>query len=155
MHACEIIAIAHATHMGMPMSWKEFLELAKGSVRLIEALTFQIESGGADCRASGATVRGGGMSNPTESEAIRRMTTLPRLEERRDRHIDRVGRALAAIQRVRDGLGELEGEVLEMFYIDGFLTGEIAGELDITVDGVFYRKRKALQWMDENLPMPR
>lgn len=138
----------------MPMSWKEFLELAKVSVGRIEALTFQIESGGANRKASGVSVSGGGTSNPTESEAIRRMSTLPRLEESRDWHIDRVGRALAAIQVVRDGLGETEGEILEMFYIDGFLTGEIAGELDITVDGVFYRKRKALKWMDENLPMP-
>lgn len=135
------------------MTWKEFLELAKASVGRIEALTFQIESGGADSRSSGATVRGGGLSNPTESEAIRRMTAVPRLEELRDRHIDRVGRALAAIQRVRCGLGCIEGEILEMFYIDGFLSGEIAGELDITVDAVFYRKRKALAWMDENIPM--
>lgn len=138
----------------MPMTWKEFLELAKASVRRIETLTFQIESGGSDRKASSVSVSGGGTSNPTESEAIRRMSTLPRLEEWRDRHIDRVGRALAAIQAVRDGLGETEGEILEMFYIDGFLTGEIAGELDITVDGVFYRKRKALKWMDENLPLP-
>ena len=138
----------------MPMSWKEFLELAKVSVKRIEVLTFRIESGGGDRKESGVSVSGGGTSNPTESEAIRRMTALPRLEERRDFHIDRVGRALAAIQSVRDGLGETEGEILEMFYIDGFLTGEIAGELDITVDGVFYRKRKALKWMDENLPLP-
>lgn len=136
------------------MGWKEFLELARVSAGLIEVLTYQIESGGADRKASGVTVRGGGTSNPTESEALRRMSTLPRLEERRDRHIDRVGRALAAIQRVRDGLGETEGEILEMFYVDGCLTGEIAGELDLTVDGVFYRKRKALAWMDENLPLP-
>lgn len=137
------------------MVWREFLELARDSVRRIEVLTFQIDSGGADRRASGAKVRGGGMSSPTESEALRRMSLLPRLVEQRDRHIDRVGRALAAIQAVRDDLGETEGEILEMFYIDGFLTGEIAGELDLTVDGVFYRKRKALKWMDENLPMPR
>lgn len=133
---------------------EEFLELAKVSVGRIEALTFQIDSGGADRKASGVSVSGGGTSNPTESEAIRRMSTLPRLEELRDWHIDRVGHALAAIQSVRDGLGETEGEILEMFYIDGFLTGEIAGELDLTVDGVFYRKRKALKWMDESLPLP-
>ena len=138
----------------MRMSWKEFLELAKVSVKRIEELTFQIDSGGADRHASGVSVSGGGISSPTESEAMRRMTLLPRLEEQRDYHIDLVGRALAAIQGVRDGLGETEGEILEMFYIDGFLTGEIAGELDLTVDGVFYRKRKALKWMDENLPMP-
>lgn len=136
------------------MTWKEFLELAKVSAKRIEVLTFQIESGGEDRRASGVAVRGGGTSNPTQSEAMRRMSLLPKLIERRDRHIDRVGRALAAIQSVRDGLGETEGEILEMFYIDGFLSGEIAGELDLTVDGVFYRKRKALKWMDENLPMP-
>lgn len=136
------------------MTWKEFLELAKVSAKRIEVLTFQIESGGEDRRASGVTVRGGGTSNPTQSEAMRRMSLLPKLIERRDRHIDFVGRALAAIQSVRDGLGETEGEILEMFYIDGFLTGEIAGELDLTVDGVFYRKRKALKWMDENLSPP-
>ena len=136
------------------MTWKEFLELAKVSARRIEVLTYQIDSGGEDRRASGVTVRGGGTSNPTESEAMRRMAILPRLVERRDRHIDRVGRALAAIQGVRDGLGETEGEILELFYIDGFVSGEIAGELNLTVDGVFYRKRRALQWMDENLPAP-
>ena len=37
---------------------------------------------------------------------------MPRLEERRDFHIDRVGKALAGIQSVRDGLGETEGEIL-------------------------------------------
>lgn len=137
-----------------PMGWREFLELARESVGRIEALTFQIESGGEDRKASGVSVSGGGTSNPTESEALRRMLLMPRLEERRDFHIDRVGKALAGIQSVRDGLGETEGEILEMFYIDGFLSGEIAGELDLTVDGVFYRKRKALKWMDENLPMP-
>lgn len=140
--------------MGMRMSWKEFLELAKVSAGRIESLTFQIENDGADRRAQSVSVSGGGISSPTESEAIRRMTLMPRLEEQRDYHIDRVGRALAAIQRVRVGLGRVEGEILELFYIDGFLTGEIAGELNITVDGVFYRKRKALAWMDENLPAP-
>lgn len=136
------------------MGWKEFMELARESAGRIEALTYQIEEGGADRRSSGVAVSSGGICRPTESEAIRRMTTVPRLVERRDFHIDRVGRALAAIQRVRDGLGETEGEILEMFYIDGFLSGEIAGELDITVDGVFYRKRRALAWMDENIPLP-
>ena len=64
-----------------------------------------------------------------------------------------MGEALAAIGKVRYRLGATEGDILEMFYIDGFLTWEIAGELGMTVDGVFYRKRKALAWMDENLPM--
>ena len=136
------------------IGWQEFLELARTSAREIETLTFQIESG-STAHSSGTMTRGTGISRPTESEAIQRMTMMPRLIEQRDRHIDRVGRALAAIQRVRDGLGKTEGEILEMFYIDGFLTGEIAGELDITVDGVFYRKRKAIRWMDENLPMPK
>ena len=40
-----------------------------------------------------------------------------------------------------------------MGWQDGCLTWEIAGELGLTVDGVFYRKRKTLKWMDENLPM--
>lgn len=136
------------------MGWREFLELARESARKIELLTFQIESGEVGRRSSGLRVSSGATGSPTEGEALRRMAEVPKLEERRDLHIDRVGRALAAIQRVRDGLGETEGDVLEMFYIDGFLTGEIAGELGITVDGVFYRKRKALAWMDEVLPSP-
>lgn len=136
------------------MCWQEFLELARVSAKQIEVLTFRIENGGADRRASGARVRGSGTPNPTETEAMMRMSLMPKLEEQRDRHIDCVGRALAAIQAVRDGLGEVEGEILEMFYIDGCLSGEIAGELDLTVDGVFYRKRKAIRWMDETLPMP-
>lgn len=134
------------------MRWQGFLEQARASARQIEVLTFRIENGGADRRASGARVRGSGTSSPTESEAIMRMSVVPKLEEQRDRHVELVGRALAAIQRVRDGLGRAEGDILEMFYIDGCLSGEIAGELGMTVDGVFYRKRKALQWMDENLP---
>lgn len=128
--------------------------MARASAQQIEVLTFKIENGGADRRATGARVRGSGTANPTEAEAMMRMALMPRLEEQRDRHIDRVGRALAAIQAVRDGIGYVEGEILEMFYIDGCLSGEIAGELDLTVDGVFYRKRKAIRWMDENLPMP-
>ena len=33
-------------------------------------------------------------------------------------------------------------------------TDELRRLLDTTVGGVFYRKRKALSWMDENLPLP-
>ena len=135
------------------MSWKEYMELARKSAIQVEVLTLRINNNGADWRQAGVHVHGSGTPSPTESEALRRMALLPKLEERRDYHVDRVGKALVAIQRVRDGLGFAEGEILEMFYIDGLLTGEIAGELGMTVDGVFYRKRKALAWMDENLPM--
>lgn len=136
------------------MGWQKYFELARASARQIEALTFQIENGGADWRASKVPVRGGGISDVTASEAIRRITLMPKLEEQRLYHIDVVGRALSAIQCVRDRLGEAEGDVLEMFYIDGLLSWEIAGELGLTVDGVFYRKRKALTWMDEHLAVP-
>ena len=134
--------------------WQGYLELARESAQQIEVLTFQIEEGGVRRKHDGMRVRSGGISSPTENEAIGRMALVPKLEERRDAHIARVGKALAAIQKVRDGLGVAEGDILEMFYIDGFLTWEIAGELGLTVDGVFYRKRKALAWMDENLAMP-
>ena len=95
------------------------------------------------------------VKSPTESAAIMELTVVPQLVEQRERHERVVGDALAGIHAVRDGLGRAEGDILEMFYIDGFLSGEIAGELGLTVDGVFYRKRKALVWMDENLPLPK
>lgn len=135
------------------LGWQEFFELARASARRIEVLTFQIENGVTDRRTSKVPVRGGGVTDPTASEAMMRLVMLPRLEEQRSYHMGIVGRALAAIRRVRDALGNDEGEILEMFYIDGFLTWEIAGELGLTVDGVFYRKRKALRWMDENMPV--
>lgn len=131
------------------------MELARESANQIEVLTLRINNGGADWRQSGVRVHTSDMHSPTESEALRRMLILPKLVERRDYHIDRVGRALAAIERVRKELGAAEGDILEMFYIDGLLSWEIANELNTTVDGVFYRKRKALRWMDENLTIPR
>jgi len=136
------------------LGWKAFLESARRSAREIEALTFRIDNGGSDWSASGAKVRSTTIASPTENAALMALTVVPQLIERRDAHINRVGMALAAVQDVRERLGATEGEILEMFYIDGFLTWEIAAELDITVDGVFYRKRKALAWMDENLPLP-
>ena len=82
------------------------------------------------------------------------MTVVPRLVEQRSRHERVLGEALVALSTVREWLGPTEADVLEMFYIDGFLTWQIAGELGLTVDGVFYRKRKALAWMDEHVPLP-
>lgn len=130
------------------------METARRSAREIEVLTYRINNGGRDWTASGAKIRPAGLSSPTESAAMMRLTVVPQLEEQRESHERVVGRALAAIGSVRERLGATEADILEMFYIDGFLSGEIAGELGLTVDGVFYRKRKVLKWMDENIPMP-
>ena len=126
------------------MRWKEFLERARRSVREIEVLTFRIANGGRDSSGSGIRAHTTAIVRPTESAAIRELTVVPELIEQRGRHEQVVGDALAAIQRVRERLGFTDGEILEMFYIDGLLSGEIAGELGISVDSVFYRKRKAL-----------
>lgn len=136
------------------MNWKAFLEGARHSAQQIEVLTFRIANGGRDWSNGGVRTHTTAIIRPTESAAIMELTVVPQLIEQRGRHEQVVGDALAAIQRVRGGLGFVEGEILEMFYIDGFLSGEIAGELGLTVDGVFYRKRRALTWMNENLPMP-
>lgn len=136
------------------MGWKEFMEAARRSAREIEVLTFRIANGGRDWSAGGVKSHTANVSSPTESAAIMELTVVPMLVEQREHHERMVGNALAAIQVVRDRLGATEADILEMFYIDGFLTWEIAAELDITVDGVFYRKRKALAWMDENVLEP-
>lgn len=136
------------------MDWKAFLESARNSSREIEVLTFRIDNGGRDWTNGGVKTHTTTITSPTENAAIMELTVVPQLVERRERHERTVGDALEAIGKVRDGIGSVEGDILEMFYIDGFLTGEIAGELGLTVDGVFYRKRKALKWMDDNLPMP-
>lgn len=130
------------------------MESARHSAREIEILTFRIANGGRDWSAGGVKTRTTSVTSPTESAAIAELTVVPQLIEQRGRHERIVGDALAAIQAVRDGLGVAEGDILEMFYIDGFLTWEIAGELGLTVDGVFYRKRRTLAWMDEHLPTP-
>ena len=135
--------------------WQKFMELARQSAKEIEILTHRIANGGKDWSPSGPKVHTPNVSSPTERAAIMEMTVVAQLEAERDEHIARVGMALAAIQAVREQVGQAEGDVLEMFYIDGFLTWEIANELSLTVDGVFYRKRKALRWMDENLTIPR
>jgi DNA-directed RNA polymerase specialized sigma24 family protein len=135
------------------MRWKAFMESMRRSVQEIEVLTLRIANGGRDWSPSGPKVYVPSTSSPTESAAIANLTEVVKLEQQRDEHVARVGRALAAIQSVRNGLGKVEGDILELFYIDGFLSGEIAGELGITVDSVFYRKRRTLAWMDENLPM--
>lgn len=135
------------------MIWKELLLQARRSAKEIKVLTFRIVNGGRDWSAGGAGVRTSTVSSPTESAAMAELAVVPRLEAERERHEQIVGDALRAIATVRERLGATEGDILEMFYIDGFLTGEIAGELGLTVDGVFYRKRKALAWMDENLPV--
>ena len=136
------------------MGWKEYMNAARQSAKEIEVLTFRINNGGRDWTAGGAKTHSTTVSSPTESAAIREMTIVPKLIEQRGRHEQVVGDALAAIERVRSSYGMAEGDILEMFYIDGCLTWEIAGELGLTVDGVFYRKRKVLKWMDENIPMP-
>lgn len=136
------------------MGWKEFLESARCSAKEIEVLTFRINNGGRDWTNKGVKTRSTTISSPTETAAIMELTVVPQLIEQRSGHERIVGEALAAIKSVRDRLGPTEGDILEMFYVDGFLSWEIANELSITVDGVFYRKRKALAWMDENLTMP-
>ena len=135
------------------MDWQSFMESARRSAREVEVLTCRISHGGRDWSAGGVKTRTTTIKSPTESAAIMELTVVPQLVEQRERHERIVGDALAAIRRVRELLGTTEGDILEMFYIDGFLTGEIAGELGLTVDGVFYRKRRTLAWMDENLPM--
>ena len=125
------------------------------SAREIEVITYRIENGGRDWTAGGAKAHTTTMTSPTETAAIMEMTVVPRLIEQREHHERIVGEALRAIQEVRERLGQPEADILEMFYIDGFMSWEIAGELGMSVDGVFYRKRKALAWMDENLEMPR
>ena len=134
------------------MGWQEVMESARRSAREIETLTYRIANGGRDWSTSGVKTHTTTIKSPTESAAIMELTVVPQLVEQRERHERIVGDALAAIGNVRDRLGATEADILEMFYIDGFLTWEIAGELGLTVDGVFYRKRKTLAWMDENLP---
>ena len=136
------------------MGWQEHMAAVRVSAREIEVLTYRIENGGSDWTAGGAKAHTTTMTSPTETAAIMEMTVVPRLIEQREHHERIVGEALRAIQAVRERLGAVEAEILEMFYIDGFLSGEIAGELGLTVDGVFYRKRKTLSWMDEHLPLP-
>jgi len=136
------------------MGWQAFLEQARQSAREVEILTFRISNGGRDWSANGVKTHTTTIKSPTEDAAIRELTIVPQLVEQRGRHEQVVGDALAAIHAVRSRLGSVEADVLEMFYIDGFLTWEIASELGLTVDGVFYRKRKTLAWMDGHLPMP-
>lgn len=136
------------------MGWQALMDAARQSAKEIEVLTYRINNGGRDWSAGGAKTRSTTMSSPTETAAIMELTVVPQLIEQRGRHEQIVGDALAAIQRVREEHGATEADILEMFYIDGFLTWEIAGELGLTVDGVFYRKRRVLAWMDENMPMP-
>lgn len=137
------------------MGWQQQLESARQSAREIEVLTFRINNGGRDWTNGGAKTHTMMITSPTETAAIMEMTVVPRLIEQREHHESVVGEALRAIQAVRERLGKAEADILEMFYIDGFMSWEIAGELGMTVDGVFYRKRKALVWMDENLGMPK
>lgn len=137
------------------MHWQTFLESARRSAAEIEVLTYRIDNGGRDWTRGGASARSTTVTSPTEISALMELTVVPQLVEQREWHMRVVGDALVAIQSVRDALGATEGDILEMFYIDRFLSWEIANELSITVDGVFYRKRKALRWMDENLAMPR
>ncbi len=136
------------------MGWQWFLESVARSAREIEVLTFRIANGGRDWSPDGPKSHGVSTVSQTEAAAIANLTKVAQLERQRAEHIERVGKALAAIQTVRERLGSDEGDVLEMFYVDGFLSWEIANELDLTIDGVFYRKRKALAWMDENLRVP-
>lgn len=136
------------------MDWQSFMNAARYSARQVEVLTFRIANGGRDWTSSGVKTHTTTIASPTESAAIMELTVVPKLIEQREHHEQVVGDALAAIGTVRDRLGHAEGDILEMFYIDGALSWEIAGELGLSVDGVFYRKRRTLAWMDENLPLP-
>lgn len=137
------------------LDWQTFLASARHSAREIEILTYRIGNGGRDWSKDGVKTHISSLASPTENSAILELTVVPHLIEQREHHERVVGDALAAIKKVSERHGAIEGSILEMFYIDGLLSWEIANELNTTVDGVFYRKRKALAWMDENLPLPR
>lgn len=134
--------------------WQTYLESARDSAREIEVLTFRIANGGRDWSRGGPKTRASSITSPTETAALMGLTVVPELEAQREAHERVVGYALVAIEGVRQGLGKVEGDILDMFYIDGLLSWEIASELGLTVDGVFYRKRKALWWMDGHLRVP-
>jgi hypothetical protein len=126
------------------MGWQEFMEGARTSARQVEVLTYRINNGGRDWTSGGVRTHTANIAHPTASAAIMELTVVPQLVEQREHHERVVGEALTAIGKVRSKLGVTEADILEMFYIDGFLTWEIAGELGLTVDGVFYRKRRTL-----------
>lgn len=134
--------------------WQSYLESARRSAKEIEVLTFRIANGGRDWTRGGPKTHTTTITSPTETAALMGLTVVPELEAQRVAHERIVGYALVAIEGVRQRLGKVEGDILELFYIDGFLSWEIACELGLTVDGVFYRKRKALWWMDAHLRVP-
>lgn len=136
--------------------WQRYMESARASAREIEELTYRISNGGGECSGGDrVSVRSSNIGNPTERDALVGLTVIPQLEEQRRQCERIVGNALKAIETVRKRMGQTEADILDLFYIDGNLSGAIAEELGMTVDGFFYRKRKILKWMDENLTIPK
>lgn len=85
-----------------------------------------------------------GTSDPTMTMAMKR----DKLESERDALVDRIGRSLVLIQRVRDGLGEKYASVLEWRYIDGDLWHDITHDHRVPRTTARDRRDVALDWVD-------
>ncbi len=110
-------------------------------------LPWQTRSGG------GGGGSGGAHSDPTASEAERRMASLVSLiagkRHELDVLTDTVGECGAALDRMRHTLCERHAQAIEMYYIDGADTwSEVASEMDVSYRHLGRLRNQAYAWIE-------
>lgn len=98
------------------------------------------------------TPRKPGIGDPTANKAIYRAEELTQrieaLEAEKHDLEEYIGTTLRLIQRVRDGLGDKYGDILEWLYIDGLTWPEVRLEHGIAKSTGSEWRSVALDWID-------
>ena len=95
---------------------------------------------------------GSGISKPTEARALWLVCEAPamaqRLEDERERLEAVIGCGLVLCQLLRDGLGDVYGEVVEAHYIDCMAWADVAEGVGYSVPHAKRLGGVALDWVD-------
>ena len=115
-------------------------------------LPWQTRSGG----GGGGSV--GAHSDPTASEAERRMASLDALIASKRHELDvltdTVGECGAALDRMRHTLGERHAQAIELYYIDGADTwSEVANEMGCHRQTLWRLRDEAYAWIEVHCRM--
>lgn len=110
-------------------------------------LPWQTRSGG----GGGGSI--GAHSDPTASEAERRMASLDTLIASKRHELDvltdTVGECGAALDRMRHTMGERHAQAIELYYIDRADTwSEVASEMDVSYRHLGRLRNQAYAWIE-------
>lgn len=128
---------------------RAFLESVGRAVRRIDVLRAEIaelEEGG-DPRC-GDRVHSPGISDPTSSAAIGRLGAIDERRSAISDCEDLIGEGLVLVANVRARLGDMHGEVIDRYYIDGQSWEDIAFDLMVSRSTCIRYRDAACEWAD-------